>query len=143
MKVKQVRFTPLGRPAKVGEWTDGPDGRGHHEFFESIVDMKSDSPNYPAYRREEVEVDVPDPVPEWITRAEDEIPGCGHDCDICGQAAPLKSLIHNTYARYYRAHVEERAKAAAKRYWLDNGSTGAVTSIAEFERVVIEEFTKP
>jgi hypothetical protein len=150
MKVKAVQFVPLGRPVnRPGDYFPSNVSYG---TFTKVMDVEHlrDCGEWDAYERLEVEVDVPEPVPEWIQelvdciRVDDDknIPGATvhptapENCRIC---APRAQRILEAY----RAHVEKCAKAAAERM-SDWDAAGPNENLLDFRaRLIREEFTKP
>lgn len=111
--VKAIQFVPLGRPPKAGEWMIDKNGD---------IDKATHDGGYTAWQaveRREVEVEVPDPVPDWIVDA----------------MAPLPYEHLKNVAAAFRALVEERARAAAIRCY--DGKHGFAAH--DFERVIAEE----
>jgi hypothetical protein len=126
MKVKELRFRPLGRKPLVGEWF-------RCDLNSGDIYYVCQGPNAvgEAVERREVEIDVPDPVPEPCAVVVEMVGSVAHDhengdpCLIC--ADRRKSMD-----RVYRDHVAERAKAVAAQW-----------KVRGLEAVIREEFLKP
>lgn len=149
MKVKAIQFVPLGRPPKRGECYRWSKSESFHIAHDSdIRDIKHDdlsaigNPDAEAVERREVEVDVPDPVPGWIECAFTDV-----DLHITpGASEAYKRQAKKEVAEQFRAHVEERAKAAAERWDSPSGSSRAhdgETHRGWMERMIREEFLRP
>lgn len=133
MKVKEVRFRPLGRRPLIGEWF-------RHNFRgEGAIYYIARGPNVDgeAVERTEVEVEVEDAVPEWIRDFRWQCK-CGTNAHApwCDWAKAWADF-HGTLAAAYRSHVESRAKAAAERIG------GTEMGRYQMERAIGEEFLKP
>ena len=105
--VIEVCFRPLGRPPKAGEW-----GRLKNTLGGSFIHMSDgcELGYWDGFERTDVpvEVEVPDPVPEWIDALSIDI-----NYGDCGRTDRLRRA--QTMNVLIRAHVERAAKEAAER----------------------------
>lgn len=121
MKVMSVQYVPLGRPPRLGEWFHFHEVESYCKATESDMEKIADGrwKQAEAVERHVVEVETVDPVPEWFVswwnlweRGE-------------------------SWARF-RAHVAERAKAAAARVMHNTPFV-----YEDVERIIAEEMVKP
>lgn len=125
-KVKAVQFVPLGRPPKAGEAMRFKSGQAW-TYPDHLADYDHTDGSTEAVERREVEVVVPDTVPAFIDAA---FASVGLDMSA-GHKAVNGQMARDAVASAFRAHVAERAKAAAERITREAGVDAYNTAVNE------------